>query len=241
MEGCLVCFSEFDSGSHLPSILPCGHSFCCSCLRHPSLSPSGLLRCPLCRSLSWGRDTLRRETSSPVGGVLWANSTADTDIGAPRGPAVPERRHTSRAPHLRQDNQPLPAIFETTPTLQAQTLLSLRQHGAGVLDEAWFVNRCALCCRRHSADSYPLDCQHSLCPHCLEVLLALAAPGWVAFLYCPRCNGQTAVFSRPSATHLPTRAIPEQRPAARTGTLEQRPGFSQCHCCCGIGLPCTLL
>ncbi|XP_041967903.1 uncharacterized protein LOC121724966 [Alosa sapidissima] len=233
-EGCLVCFSEFDSGSHLPGVLPCGHAFCRSCLRHPSLSPAGLLRCPLCRHLSWGRDTLRRETSSPVV-ALWASTTTDRGLVSPRASLTPQQR---------RDNQPLPANLEMTPTSQGPSLLSpLTQLRVSTLDETWFMNRCALCCRRHAADSYPLDCRHSLCPRCLESLLALAVPGWVAFLYCPRCSGQTAVFSRRPATttHLPTRANPQQGPMVRPRALERAPGIDQRQCCCGVGIPCTLL
>lgn len=241
--GCLVCFSEFDSESHLPAILPCGHAFCSSCLRHPSLSPAGVLRCPLCRHLSWGRDTLRRETSGPTG-ALAANSTSDTDRGLPRSLALPERPYAFLTSQLRRGNQPLPAILEMAPTFQDPAVLPpLRQLGASsALDESWFMTRCALCCRRHSADSCPLDCGHSLCPRCLESLLALATPGWVAFLYCPQCSGQTAVFGRSATTLLPTvRATPEQGPAARPRAMERGPGISQWQCCCGIGLPCTLL
>lgn len=241
--GCLVCFSEFDSESHLPAILPCGHAFCRSCLRHPGLSPAGVLRCPLCRHLSWGRDTLRRETSG-LTGALCANATSDMNRGLPRSPISPERPHASLTSQLRRDIQPLPAIFATAPTLQEPALPPpIGQMGASSsLDESWFTNRCALCCRRHSADSYSLDCLHSLCPNCLESLLALASPGWVAFLYCPRCGGQTAVFGRPATTHLHTVcATPELGPAARPRALERGPSISQCQCCCGIGLPCTLL
>lgn len=241
--GCLVCFSEFDSESHLPAILPCGHAFCHSCLRHPSLSPAGVLRCPLCRHLSWGRDTLCRKTSGPAG-ALQASAASDMDRGFPCSLTSPERPHGSIMSQLRRVNQSLPAILEMAPTLQDPAPQPpLRQLGASSApDESWFMNRCALCCRRHSADSYPLDCLHSLCPRCLDSLLTLASPGWVTFLYCPQCSGQTAVFGRPATTHVPTvRATPEQGPAARPRALEQGPSISQCQCCCGIGLPCTLL
>ncbi|KAJ8388433.1 hypothetical protein AAFF_G00133090 [Aldrovandia affinis] len=182
---CPVCFSEFDSSAHSPSTLPCSHTFCGSCLRHPSLVAGGRLRCPICRCLSWGRDTIYRNTDT----------------------AQAERR------------------------TQVESTV-----GVSIMDEAWFIQRCVLCCRTHSASPYRLECSHTLCPGCLRLLMALASPGWVTFLYCPRCQGQTAVFQATSTT--PLLAAPERRPSATSvaQSLEQRQGR-----CCGVWVPCVLL
>uniref|UniRef100_A0A3B4BPJ9 RING-type domain-containing protein n=1 Tax=Pygocentrus nattereri TaxID=42514 RepID=A0A3B4BPJ9_PYGNA len=67
-DPCPVCLSDFDHQTHAPYTLPCGHTFCSSCLLHPSLVRYGYLCCPLCRCLSWQPRTLRRN-------MLQSNST----------------------------------------------------------------------------------------------------------------------------------------------------------------------
>ena len=45
-EPCVVCRETYNSTQHLPKILPCGHTFCLSCLEG---LPAAARRCPTCR------------------------------------------------------------------------------------------------------------------------------------------------------------------------------------------------
>eukprot|EP00736_Rhodelphis_marinus_P000959 Rmarinus@m.8467 len=48
---CRVCCENFNSDSRLPSILPCGHTFCTLCLqRLIVLCSGGAVCCPTCRT-----------------------------------------------------------------------------------------------------------------------------------------------------------------------------------------------
>ena len=49
---CGVCFERYDGSIHLPKMLPCQHTFCCSCI-DSLIGDSNLLdafECPVCRS-----------------------------------------------------------------------------------------------------------------------------------------------------------------------------------------------
>ena len=46
---CSVCMEQFDNGSHMPSILPCEHTFCKACIESVA-KKHVLFPCPICRT-----------------------------------------------------------------------------------------------------------------------------------------------------------------------------------------------
>lgn len=223
-EVCPVCFSEFDSCLHPPSILPCGHTFCWPCLLHPSLATSGRIHCPLCRKPVWdthihGRNihAHRRDTQIPHTNThLSSRNThishrnpltqrvAQTTISSLR--SSHPRSHTNLHSHTPHRPQSLTHTQQRS-VVSDHPVLLFPSHpvGVSVVSEGWLEGRCTLCCQPLSDESsYPLDCRHFLCPHCLGLLLAVASPvGQVYFLYCPQCQGQTAVLRGETNTASP--------------------------------------
>ena len=47
---CTVCMEQYDNGIRVPKLLPCGHTFCLSCLNPLAPQNSGEITCPICRS-----------------------------------------------------------------------------------------------------------------------------------------------------------------------------------------------
>lgn len=47
---CSVCFEQYDSGPRLPKMLPCGHTFCLSCIKQHGARSKVHLLCPTCRT-----------------------------------------------------------------------------------------------------------------------------------------------------------------------------------------------
>lgn len=185
-ESCPVCFIEFDTCLHPPSTLPCGHIFCLPCLLHPSLASRGHIHCPLCRQPS-----SRPQTTHTTTHLLNANTQLWT---APR---------VISAPSVSQPPVQMPQRSE----FNIRPARRFPSHPAGVsvvISEGWLEGRCALCCRLLSPGPFPLHCGHFLCHRCLGLLLALASPGWVSFLYCPQCQGQTSVDRGHTSHHTPT-------------------------------------
>lgn len=50
---CSVCYSTFDSHEHRPRTLPCGHTFCTTCIEGVVDRTSSTARCPSCRAFSF--------------------------------------------------------------------------------------------------------------------------------------------------------------------------------------------
>jgi hypothetical protein len=153
MSDCSICFDDYDFGSHIPRILPCGHSFCQECLEN-------LRRRAL--SLSTSSQGSLSSTSVSSGGL---NSTTSTSLSAAAAPGASPPPPPSPTTPI----SPSPTIIECPTCKASHSIISVESIPKNfslfppTSPSTEITRRCDVCQDPHEATHKCLDCGEFMC------------------------------------------------------------------------------